>query len=258
MSFFNRILAGIGIGSARLDTLLERSSYFPGEEIRGVVRIKGGQLAQRIDRIYLSVMTYYVREVNDHKVNTSTSIAKIKVSEPMEIQPNEERDVPFAFYLPGSTPLTLGRSTVWIKTTADIEAAVDPTDEDRIEVKPHPFMDTIFAAIGQIGFRLRNAETVYAPRLGGSMPYVQEFEWIPTGSYRGRLDEVETVFLNVSDSGVDLLLQIDRRAQNVFSLFAEAMDMDESFVRLSIRDHDLRQGPAHVAAILNQTISRYA
>lgn len=259
MSFFNRMLAGIGIGSAKADTLLERASYRPGEPVRGIVRVQGGQVAQRIDRIYLSLMTYFIREVNDSKVTQSAAISKISVSEPFEIGPGELREVPFAFALPVRTPLTMGRGAVWLKTSVDIEAALDPTDEDRIEVLPHPYMETVLTAIRDIGFRLRNAETMYAPRLGGALPFVQEFEWVPTGSYRGRLDEVELVFLNVGEAGVELLLQIDRRARgDLFSVFAEAMDMDESFVRLTLSAADLSSGPARVAGILNGVISRYA
>jgi sporulation-control protein len=258
MSFLNRMLASIGIGSAKADTLLERSAYRPGDEVRGVVRIKGGQVAQRLDRIYLSLMTYYVREINDQKVNQSTSLMKIAVSEPMEIRPNEERDIPFAFDLPARTPLTMGRTAVWIKTTVDIEAAVDPTDEDRIVVEPNPYMETVFSAFEQIGFRLRNAETIYAPRFGGSVPFVQEFEWTPTGAYRGKLDEVELVFLDTDESGVEMFLQVDRKARDLFGMFAEAMDTDESFVRIEIGANDLRQGPSRVADLLNQTISKYA
>lgn len=258
MSFFNRVLAGIGIGGAKVDTLLEKASYWPGEEVRGVVRIQGGQVSQRLDRIYLSVMTTFLREMNDSKIRQSAALAKIAVSEPMEIQPNERREVPFAFRLPERTPISMGRGAAWIRTTADIEAAVDPTDEDRIEVRPHPYMETVFAAMQRIGFRIREVETVYAPRLGGGLPFVQEFEWVPTGAYRGRLDEVELVFLHVNNNGVELLLQIDRRARDLFSMFAEAMDMDESFVRLAISERDLQAGPAQTANVLAQTISRFS
>ncbi|MGE7055864.1 sporulation protein, partial [Paenibacillus glucanolyticus] len=36
MSFFNKMLASVGIGAAQIDTHLEKSSYYPGEEVRGV------------------------------------------------------------------------------------------------------------------------------------------------------------------------------------------------------------------------------
>lgn len=32
MSFFNKILASVGIGAAQIDTRLEKSSYYPGRK----------------------------------------------------------------------------------------------------------------------------------------------------------------------------------------------------------------------------------
>lgn len=41
MSFFGRMLASVGIGSAKVDTVLEKVTYMPGEVVRGAVRIQG-------------------------------------------------------------------------------------------------------------------------------------------------------------------------------------------------------------------------
>lgn len=41
MSFFNKMLASIGIGGAKVDTKLEKSAYTAGETIRGQVEIYG-------------------------------------------------------------------------------------------------------------------------------------------------------------------------------------------------------------------------
>jgi sporulation-control protein len=45
MPFFKRILASVGIGGAKVDTRLEDSRYFAGNEVRGVVYIQGGSLS---------------------------------------------------------------------------------------------------------------------------------------------------------------------------------------------------------------------
>ncbi|WP_094047458.1 MULTISPECIES: sporulation protein [unclassified Cohnella] len=39
MSFFGRMLASVGIGSVKVDTVLGRATYAPEEIVRGVVRI---------------------------------------------------------------------------------------------------------------------------------------------------------------------------------------------------------------------------
>ena len=69
MSFFNKVLASVGIGAATVDTKLERDQVVPGEEIKGIVEIRGGNVEQKIDDIYLSVNTQYVKESDDRKVS---------------------------------------------------------------------------------------------------------------------------------------------------------------------------------------------
>jgi len=41
-------------------------------------------------------------------------------------------------------------------------------------------------------------------------------------------------------------------------MFAEAMDMDEAFVKVRITAADAQRGPQHVASLLDQIIFKYA
>ncbi len=45
---FQKFLASVGIGSAKVDTVLEKDEYIVGEEIVGKVHITGGQLASKL------------------------------------------------------------------------------------------------------------------------------------------------------------------------------------------------------------------
>ncbi|MBB3112682.1 sporulation-control protein [Paenibacillus phyllosphaerae] len=254
---FNRFLASIGIGAATIDTLLEKTRYMPGEEVRGVVKIKGGNVEQNIDTIEIAVMTEYVKESNDHKHNVSAALARYHVSSPFTLRAGEHKEVPFSFDLPLETPLSVGRTPVWVRTELAIRGAVDPGDNDRIEVAATPQMATVLEAVELCGFRLYKADCEYASRIGGRFPFVQEFEFKPTGSFRGRLDELEVIFYN-RGSELEIVLQIDRRARGLASLFAEAMDMDESFVRLRFTNGELAAGPHAIARQLENVIARYA
>ncbi|MED4604324.1 sporulation protein, partial [Paenibacillus validus] len=53
MSFFKKMLASVGIGSAKVDTELDSSQVSVGGAISGVVRVQGGSTEQQVDRIYL-------------------------------------------------------------------------------------------------------------------------------------------------------------------------------------------------------------
>jgi len=258
MSFFNRMLASVGIGNARLDTLLEKDSYEVGEVVRGVVRMNGGSVEQSIDNIYVSVYTQYLRESNDRKVVENCEIARFHVFEPFTLQPNEQHDVPFSFELPWTTPLTIGKTSVWIRTGLDIRSAVDPTDKDYIDVIQNDEMAVVLDAFDTLGFRLRKADCEYAPRRGNGVPFVQEFEFVPTTHFQGRLDEVEVIFYDYG-SELELVLQIDRRGRGIGGLIAEMADRDESFVSYRIDKKWLMSaGVGELADELGELIAKYA
>lgn len=257
MSFFNKMLAKVGIGAAEADTLLEEVSYVPGEDVRGVVRVTGGHVDQEIDRIYLQLMTRYVRESGDNKVTEHYSLAKFNVSGKMTIRGGETMEIPFSFPLPLETPVTYNGQPVWLHTGLDIDVAIDPTDNDGIEVRPHPYMDVIFQAVQSLGFRFRSSSCEYHSRLGRGVPFVQEFEFLPGSSFANRVKELELI-MKVDHNSVDVLIEIDRKARGLTGLFEQALDMDERLVRVYFTETELDQGPQVIAQELAAIIQQQA
>lgn len=241
MSFFNKVLASIGVGGAKVDTKLEKSAYVAGEMMRGEVEIYGGNIDQQIDSIYLTVYTTYIRESDDRKHTVVAPVKKYKVNDPFTIKVNEKKAIPFSIELPVNTPITVGKTRVWVSTGLDIKNAADPTDKDYIEVRPSKLAERVLETVQQLGFRLRKAECEQASkRIRTQYPFVQEFEFIPTsGAYRGRLDELELVFLSQSEQSAEILMQVDRKARGLGGFLAEALEMDESHIKLSITTQDL-------------------
>ncbi|TQR20542.1 sporulation protein [Psychrobacillus vulpis] len=255
MSFFNKVLASFGIGGAKVDTKLEKSEYIAGEVMRGKVEVYGGNLEQQIDSIYLTVYTTYIRESDDRKYTDIAPVKKYKVNDPFTIGANETKIIPFSIDLPVETPITIGNTRVWVSTGLDIKNAADPEDKDYIGVRPSKLANQILEVVEQLGFRLRKAECEQASkRIRNQYPFVQEFEFIPTsGVYRGRLDELEIVFLSQSEQSAELLIQVDRKARGFGGFLAEALEMDESHIRLSITTQDL----PYLQEKFNQVISKH-
>ncbi|WP_449536587.1 sporulation protein [Ferdinandcohnia sp. Marseille-Q9671] len=256
MSLFNKILSSIGVGSARVDTKLTTDQLRVGEKVSGVVEIVGGSTEQQIDEIYLSLMTTYLKESNDRKFNQQATIEKIKIVERFTIGSNEKREIPFSFVLPLDTPATLGKTKVWIQTGLDIKNAIDPTDKDYLSVSPSPLMAGVLNAVYDLGFSLRKVDCEAAPyRLRKRLPFIQEFEFVPTsGAYRGKLDEVEVMFFPQSPDQLEVLMQVDRRARGLGSFLAEALEMDESYVRFTVNTSDL----PNLKSQINSLISRHS
>ncbi|ANE46345.1 hypothetical protein SY83_08705 [Paenibacillus swuensis] len=257
MSFFNRMLASIGIGNAKVDTRLATSQLTPGALVEGTVHIEGGNVEQQIDTIYLHLMTQYIRESNDHKVTETATIAKFKVAQGFTLNPQEKRDIPFTFTLPLETPLTLGRTPVWIRTGLDVQSAVDPTDNDHVEVVPQANVKTVLEAMTDLGFMLRAAKNEYNRRYQGRLPFVQEFEYYPSGAYRGKLDEIDLIFFP-SENGVEVVIEVDRKARGLASFLEEAMDMDERKQKVYFTNQELAQGTSAVGRKLEEIIRLHA
>jgi len=252
---FKKLLASVGIGSARVDTRLEQDTVVPGEALAGEVHLTGGDVAQEIDEIYMYVITHYEREMNDSKVKEECILIKHRLTERIVLQPKEHRVLPFAFRLPYETPLSMGRQPVYLRTGLDIKNAIDPGDSDFIEVRPHPLIAKVLDAVQQIGFQLFKVDCEYNRHLGKTYPFVQEFEFRPTGSNRSRLEELEIIFFLREDS-VEVFMELDKRARGFLGAFEEAFSLDERYVRFRLHEEDLHRSTGEVAKSIEELIGR--
>lgn len=256
MSFFNKMLASVGIGNAKVDTRLRNSSVRVGDTLEGVVHIKGGGTEQNVDSIYLHLMTQYIKEQGDSTTRVNTAVTKWKLSEPFTLGAGQEREVPFSFTVPLNTPVTSGKVPVWLKTGLDIDNAVDPGDTDRLEVLPHPHMKAVLDAVNSLGFQLKATTCEYSSRLGQGVPFVQEFEFYPSGRFSG-VKELELVFFLKPES-VEVLVEVDRRARGFGGLLEAAFEMDERKQRVSFSSAQLTRGQQDIADQLSSIIEHHS
>ncbi|RWZ60752.1 sporulation protein [Halobacillus fulvus] len=250
---FKKLLASVGVGGAKVDTQLEKDRFIPGEEVHGRVVIQGGDVEQTIDSIHIFLMTEAIREANDKKVKEKVSLTKYPIAQNMVIKEKETKEIPFSLQLPYHVPASLGRLPIWFETGLDIPMALDPEDRDNIHVEPHPYIDRVIRTLEEsLGFQLRKVEMEYSKRHG----YVQEFEFYPRGEFRSYLDELEAVFF-LQEHQVEVMLEVDRRARGLGGLFAEALEMDESHVRVVLTKSEL-QSPQTVENKLRQVIEEHS
>ncbi|MCE4047330.1 MULTISPECIES: sporulation protein [Bacillaceae] len=256
MSIFKKALASVGVGAAKLDTVLKKSDYLPGEQIEGEINITGGNVAQNIDAIYVRLYTQYEIERDDKKESQTALIGEFLAAGAFTIEAKEKKVIPFSSVLPYDIPFTIGRTKVWISTGLDIKQAIDPNDVDHINIVPSPFTRGVFHAFEELGFHMKSGGCKEAGRAHRMrLPFVQEFEFVPvSGSFRGKLDEVELVILTATENELDVMLQIDRKQRGLSGLFAEALDMDESYVSLRIHKQEL----ADLKGNLYHLINKYA
>ena len=57
MSIFNKVLASVGIGNAKVDTKLSDSTFMVGEMISGVTEVVGGNTSQSVESRFIQPMS---------------------------------------------------------------------------------------------------------------------------------------------------------------------------------------------------------
>lgn len=255
MGFARRLLSSIGVGAAKVDTRLDGGEEFVvGEEVRGLVEVRGGGTEQEVEGIRLEVQTYYKRESGDDTVTETGTVERFPVSGRLTVERDSQQEIPFSFRLPYDTPLTIGRSSVWLRTALDVKMALDPSDSDAITVLPNPTMRFVLESFERLGFHLREADNEELPhRLRRRLPFGQEFEFVARGGeFGGKFDELELIMFP-SEDAVDLMLQIDRRARGVGSFLSEQLGADESYASLTIPESAT---PSDIRNALAETIRR--
>jgi sporulation-control protein len=248
---FKSLFKKIGFGNVKVDARLRNATVMQGGVLEGDVFITGADDATTIDELHLRVVTEYRKKSGDYETTENCELARHKLFDRLTIQPQEQRSIPFAMQLPFETPITTaGWQKVYLQTTLETSAIFDPNDTDPIQVAPHPHTERVLNALQSIGFSLFKIDCEYAPRLGGRYPFVQEFEFRPTGEFRGRLDELEA-YLRPSAGGIEVIFQIDRRG----GFFSEMFETDESFASAQLSTADL-QSPQLAANLRNFILQR--
>lgn len=215
------LLSRVGVGSATVDTKVpERVTA--GETIAGTVEIEGGSADQQIDAIYFALETRYRRDEG----SSTAVIDQFQLTETFTIEADAERVMDIEVDIPPWTPITRGRTEVWIETGLDIDWALDPDDTDYIEVEPTDRMQRVFDAVADVGFELKTAEPEAAPAAFHTedRPFVQEFDFVPKdGPFRGELDEIDLIFEPTADE-LAVYLEVDPRESITSELTDEAFD----------------------------------
>ncbi|KEF35014.1 sporulation protein [Deinococcus sp. RL] len=214
MGFLKRMMAAVGVGGARVDARVQNPAVRVGESVRGVVVVEGGSVEQRIERLNLGLATRYKK---DDAFVTHTLFSQ-PVVPGFTLQPGERREFPFELPVPTGTPLTLRGTAVWLVTDADIVGAADPGDSDQLQILPSREMETLIEAAGRLGFSLAGSEVEYHH---GRI--VQELSFRPPYG-KSRINELEMVMFPASGGGLDVLLEVDRRATGLASLFTSEFE----------------------------------
>ncbi len=225
MSFLKKTLASFGIGSAKVDSVLQQEVLYPGQTVDVVIHVYGGASEQVIDNIHLKLCCHYFAE-NESESNKNGprsvqtyTLTQWLLPESFVIKPGEERQFEVTLIVPLNTPVTLATTKVWLETGFDKE--MSPTETNAVTVRPDLLMDGILSELEGQGLRIRQVECEQVS--GFDYPFVQEYEFVPIdGPFHGRWRELEVVAWR-DDNALQLWFAIDRNHHGNQGMFASLL-----------------------------------
>ncbi|MGO3300744.1 MAG: sporulation protein, partial [Pseudoalteromonas sp.] len=103
---FKKILASVGIGAAKVDTVLETEHLQPGQIFNAQIVIQAGDVSQEISGLDLALMTRVKVANEDGEYFTNHIIDKWRITDIGSIEPGQQKTVPFEARLHSETPIT--------------------------------------------------------------------------------------------------------------------------------------------------------
>lgn len=247
-------MAGLGIGSAKVDLILPKETFRSGEGFTGKLIIASGDLEQEIDHIYLNLIIEYQVEVKDQKQYQSKVLDTKAITGKLVLTPESaNHELTFSYQIPSGIPMSTNKCKYRFQLGLDIKNAIDPKDIEHIRILPSVEMEAVLGAIDSLGFKNQydSGQIVH----GG----LQKFEFVPTNFMRGKLDELEITF-KFDSQGVTLYMEIDKKATSLLGVLSESLDLDERRVALNLSNSQLvingQPNIQQVAQLLSDFIQR--
>lgn len=123
-----KYMALLGVGSAKIDLLLEKEVYRSGEVVHGYFSIEGGSIEQKLKRIDCDLV------LTDKDEETETVIDTKSISTSMEIHSEELYKHPFEFQLPESMIPSTDKVFYRFQTKLIFDEGVTSLDQDMINI----------------------------------------------------------------------------------------------------------------------------
>ncbi|PWW23975.1 sporulation-control protein [Geodermatophilus normandii] len=213
---FRNLMAKLGAGNATVDAVLDTPTTTPGGTVTGTVHLTGGQVAQEINELRVSLQATVEVESGDHEWREDVTFGTAVIAGAGRIEAGARAAIPFSFPVPWQCPFTtldgwtLRGVRIGLRTRVDIPGGADPGDLDTVTVVPLPVQRTVIQALTGLGFGFRGADVEKGRLAGSDLPFYQEVEFTPPSSLRGRVNELEVTFL-AGPHGVEVVLEVDRR-----------------------------------------------
>ncbi|WP_078543081.1 sporulation protein [Litchfieldia alkalitelluris] len=123
-----KYLSLIGIGSAKIDLILSKETYTPGELIHGYFLLKGGTIEQQLKRIDCDLVRIHEGKEEEDILDSTTILTSTLLH-------SEEADkIPFSFKLPNGLSPSDQQTSYRFKTRLYFKEGAKSIDQDLIQI----------------------------------------------------------------------------------------------------------------------------
>ncbi|MBV7317333.1 sporulation protein [Shewanella sp. NIFS-20-20] len=215
---FKKLLASIGIGSAKVDTLLHTEHLLPGQAFSGEILVVGGNVEQAISGLDLALMTKVKVEGENGDNFVNHMLQNWHISDSFTIAPQQQRRIPFELVLHPETPITqldtrFNQCQVWLATGLNIDMAIDASDKDPLYIYPNDVVTAFMQAMRHAGYQLHKADVekgfLNTRQFRSNSGCYQELEYRPGRTSLLGIREVELSFVP-EKTVTHVLIELDR------------------------------------------------
>jgi sporulation-control protein len=229
---FETLLAGAGVGSARIDLILDQAYVKVGETVTGKIVATGGKSSQHIS----GLSVHFCIESSHAKTlaKIEETVTKIQVTqEKFTIQPGEEKTFPFSFPCPHSIPISCHTTKYYFDTNLEIDWGRDSHDRDYIEVWPvgplKKFLDS---------FALLGLKRTWEGLTNDEHRWFQWTTYSPSTHYTGHFEELTVCIEYHDDQEIKgyYLIDLDNRDEVILR---DTFHLDEAVHSFHLKKEDL-------------------
>lgn len=216
---FKKFLSRIGIGSAKIDLVLDRDVVVMGETVNGKIFVKGGEVEQQIGEISVDLKVKSSYKKGDHTLGVNERVASYKAVDGFVIGSGEEKEFEISFEIPELIPVSSINTKYHLLTNLDISEALDSKDYDYITVLPSGLLKNFLEGFKELGFM---------PKYESYTGQYQIIDFHPTTWLAGKLDELVFSFQpSRTQQEISGHFEVDKRGGGIGGWLADELDLDE-------------------------------
>ncbi|MDX8345634.1 sporulation protein [Rossellomorea sp. YZS02] len=125
---FSKLMCRFGIGATKIDLVLNKKEFRPGDVIKGEYELTGGRVEQKLKRIETDLLQY------NHSIDRSSVLHQNTILSSSTMKANEQRSIHFSCRLSDTFPPSSETLSYKFVTRLVFDDGVNSVDHDEFQI----------------------------------------------------------------------------------------------------------------------------